>query len=148
MPLHGMRCCYLLLQWCVLLSSSTVLSFWLDDRDRVPVPVFKLAKLLDELVEPVVAGQQACFSGPSCDRFLMHVVESLHVVWVLGRASWAVVGCGGVVKLIGTSPSAALNVPLPLPWLFRSGKVWSSSVEVTGSSCPGAGWNFIISFTL
>ena len=61
-----------------------------------------------------------------------------------------VVGCGCVVKLIGTSPCTDLSVPLPS--FCRFGKAWSSSalcwLTWLGRPVVCVGWNFVISFTL
>ena len=80
-----MLCCYMLLRRSVRVSSPTILNFAspsLIDRDKVRVPVVKLAQLLDELVDPVLACQRTCvfLDHRDFDRFLMFVVASLRCV--------------------------------------------------------------------
>ena len=63
----------------------------------------KPAQLLDELMDPVVASQRECvfLDHCDCDRFLMFVVDSLRVHWVVvlcvGSCVVGGVRCGCVV---------------------------------------------------
>ena len=106
---------------------------------------------------PVVACQCAFdfLVHRDCVRFLISVVESMRVVWIVGVLRRVVcrgffVGCGHVV--IGTSQYVAVSVPLPLPWFCRFVKVWSSSAlcwfQLGGLRCRVHDCNVIISFTL
>ena len=92
--------------------------------------VLKLAQLLDKLVDFFVACQRKRVFLDH--RFLMFDVGSLSVVWVvvLRVGSCVVVGCGCVVKLIGTSPCTAPSIPLPPPpRLCLFGTVWTSAAS-------------------
>ena len=85
------------------------------DRDKVPVSVFDLAQLLDELVGPVIVCQRARV-------FWTIVMVIVSRIWLSGFfVFWFVVVylscviidyCGCVVELIGTSPCIALYFPL------------------------------------
>ena len=83
--------------------------------------------------------------------FLIVVVESLRVVWVVVLSVGVV--CRGslllVVKLIRTSPCTALSYPSssPLALSICQGVVVFGVVlvELTGSCCCGVGWNVLIS---
>ena len=65
-------------QFFLLCSPSLV------DRDKVFIVVFELVQLLDEPMDPVVAGQRArvFLDHRECDRVMVFVVESLCVGWV------------------------------------------------------------------
>ena len=154
-----MLCCYLFASKvcpCLVVNNSSscflqVSSMVTESQCRV----FKVALLLDQLVDTVVACQRACvfLDRRDCDRFLMCVVQSLRVVWVVVLCiESCVVGRFGLVLCCEADRhismhSSKFSSCSPLDLSFCEG-VAVFGVEVTGSCCRGVGWNVIISFTL
>ena len=62
---------------CLVIHSPSIFAF--------SKSLFNLVRLFDEIVDPVIAFQRACFLlvHPDCEGVVVFVVESLRVVWVV-----------------------------------------------------------------
>ena len=108
----------------------------LVDRDKVPVSVFELAQLLDELVVPVIVCQRArVFSIIVMVIVSRMLLSGFFVFWfVVVFMSCVLIDYGCVVELIGTSPCIALYFPLSPPLLCLLGKVLPSACGMERAS--------------